>query len=209
MDINLQTPIDNLPFVVLDVETTGLYPGRGDRVIDISMIRWMNGEILDTMGMLVNPGRAIPREATAVHGISASDLVGAPTFASVAGQVWQFLDGSVIVAHNAEFDVRFVNTELSIAGYEQWNGYMVCTLNMARKLHNQKHNKLADVALRMGVEIKDTHTAVGDTMITLQVFDCMVKYLKAMHFETLYHLLRAQGGYIKPPFANRKKKVLI
>jgi DNA polymerase-3 subunit epsilon len=209
VDIDIQIPIDKIPFVVLDVETTGLYPESGDRVIDLSMIRWKGGEIIDTFGMSINPGRPIPKEATAVHGITDSDLVGAPPFAVLSGQVWQYLEGSVIVAHNAPFDVKFINYELANCGYEQWNGIMLCTLQLARRLHNEKHNKLGDVALRMGIQADGAHTAVGDTMTTLRVFEGMIAQLRGMHFETLAHLMRAQGGYLRPPFANRRKKIVI
>jgi hypothetical protein len=61
----------------------------------------------------------------------------------------------------------------------------------------------------MGIQADGAHTAVGDTMTTLRVFEGMIAQLRGMHFETLAHLMRAQGGYLRPPFANRRKKIVI
>jgi DNA polymerase III epsilon subunit family exonuclease len=199
--VDLNVLIDDATFVVLDVETTGLFPQGGHRVIDISMIKWQHGDEIDTFGTLVNPCRTISAEASAVHGISYSDLVGAPLFSDIAGQVWEFLRGAVIVAHNAEFDVRFINYELAQAGYPQWDGLMVCTLRMARHLHDQSHNKLADVALRMGIKQDGEHSAVSDTVTTLLIFQAFLRRPESLAFQTLGHLVRAQGGWRNPPQA--------
>lgn len=199
--VDLKLRIDEAAFVVLDVETTGLHPSQGHRVIDISMIKWQGGKIVNTFGTLINPGRPISAGATAVHGITAAQLVGAPIFVDIADQVWQFLEGAVVVAHNAEFDVRFVNWELARAGYEQWRGVIICTLAMARHLQREKHNKLSDVAFRMGIEPERQHSAVGDAMTTLRIFEAFLQQLIALNAETIGNILRAQGGWQDVPKA--------
>ncbi len=170
--VDLNVLIDDATFVVLDVETTGLFPQGGHRVIDISMIKWQHGDEIDTFGTLVNPCRTISAEASAVHGISYSDLVGAPLFSDIAGQVWEFLRGAVIVAHNAEFDVRFINYELATLRRES-----------------------------MGIKQDGEHSAVSDTVTTLLIFQAFLRRPESLAFQTLGHLVRAQGGWRNPPQA--------
>lgn len=208
MEVDLKQRIVDTPFVVLDVETTGLSAKGGDRIVDISMIKWQSGAIIADYGTLVNPCRRIPRDAVAIHGISDSDVVGAPTFLVIAGDVWQFIDGCAVVAHNATFDMGFINAELARAGYNQWDGVIVCTLALARKLHHNKHNKLDDVARHLGVKAVGQHTALGDTHTTLGVFEAMLTGLQARNYDTIYHLVRAQGGMKRAPRVSVRGKAV-
>lgn len=172
--IDLQTLVAEVPFVFFDVETTGFSPTSGDRVVDISLLRWENGDVTDDFGTLVSPLRSIPRAATEVHGISDHDVIGAPVFGDIADEVFRFIAGTVIVGHNVEFDLRFLNYELAIAGKEQWNGIGVDTLSIVRRLYRLKHNKLIDIAQYLGLQVSGEHRATADAWTTSMVFQRIV-----------------------------------
>ena len=109
--MNLLNPSE-VWFSFLDVETTGLDPAGGDKVCEIAIVKTLNGEIVDQFVTLVNPGMAIPPRAVSIHGITDSMVRKAPFFRHIAGEVLDFLKDSVIVAHNAAFDLGFLEAEL-------------------------------------------------------------------------------------------------
>ena len=104
--------------VVLDTETTGLDPGEGHRVVEIGCIELINhiptGEVFHTY---LNPERSMPHEALAVHGLDGEFLAKQPLFADVANAFVDFVVGSTLVIHNASFDLKFINSELRLAGH--------------------------------------------------------------------------------------------
>ena len=97
-----------IPIVVLDTETTGLYPGLGHRIVEIGAIRLENWQEVGQVSSLIQPGRKMDPKASSVSGITDADLQGQPTFAQVADGLLALLDGALVVAHNAEFDAGFV-----------------------------------------------------------------------------------------------------
>lgn len=163
-----------IPICVVDCETTGLSAAKGDRMVELSIIRYEGGTVTHRFSSLLNPQRDIPYFATEVHGISYWEVLGAPLFCDVADQVGTLLDGCVIVAHNAEFDLDFLNAELVRVGRKPWHGYAICTLQMARKLYGRKNNKLADVAKFLEVPVDGEHRAGADTETTLAIYQRMI-----------------------------------
>lgn len=104
-----------MPFAVIDLETTGFSPARGDKIVEIGIVLVDDdGAIEHEWGTLVNPKRDVG--PTHVHGIRASDVVAAPLFADVAAHVASLLSGRTLVAHNQAFDVRFLRAELAATG---------------------------------------------------------------------------------------------
>ncbi len=99
--------IDESDFLVVDVETTGLSPDTGDRVCEIGAIKIRGGAVVDTLSSLINPCRPISAGAYAVNRISPAMVAGAPEFHQIAERLLQMIEGSVLVAYNAPFDVRF------------------------------------------------------------------------------------------------------
>jgi DNA polymerase-3 subunit epsilon len=103
--------------VFLDTETTGLSAADGHRIIEIGCVetidRWLTG---NNFHVRLNPGRSIDAEAKRKHGITESDLIGAPVFSDVAEQLCEYLRGAEILMHNATFDVAFLNNEFSLSG---------------------------------------------------------------------------------------------
>ena len=191
-----------IPLVILDTETTGLHPWLGHRIVEIGAIRLENGQVVDTFNQVLDPGRKMDPAATAVNGIQDSDLIGHPFFADIANNLLSFLDGALIVAHNAGFDADYLGMELFIDSYTSANPPVtlpnpwLCTLQLARKNFRFGQNNLGNIAQQLGVRIGRAHRALNDVYTTLEVLKRMVNELKKQRLHTVGDLLLAQGGPI-------------
>lgn len=121
--------------IILDTETTGFDPIQGDRIVEIGCIEVLNlvpsGKQLH---LYINPEREVPAEAVAVHGITTEFLKDKPLFVDIASELVEFIADAPIVAHNAPFDIKFINWELSRCGYKPYeNAQVIDTLPMARR----------------------------------------------------------------------------
>jgi len=163
----------SLPFAVLDVETTGLSPAR-DRVIEIAVVRCApDGSFIDEWSTLVDPGR--DPGPTHIHGISAADLEGAPTFEDIAEELRQRLSGSMVAAHNLSFDAGFLAAEYQRAGATTPDQPAVCTLQLARQvLKGNEAFSLAACAAALGIDHPNAHRALPDTRVTASVLAAMI-----------------------------------
>ena len=194
-----------IPIVVLDTETTGLYPGLGHRIVEIGAIRLENWREVGQVSTLIQPGRKMDPKASSVNGISDADLRGQPTFGDVAGDLLTLLEGAVVVAHNAEFDAGFLGQELLIHGL-QTSGQPVtlpnpwlCTLLLARRHFHFGRNNLSYIAQHLGVRMGRAHRALNDVYMTAEILKRMVRTLEQRRLETIGDLLHAQGGPIYTP----------
>ncbi len=131
-------------FAVIDFETTGLFPGSHDRVIELAVVHVStDGRVEGEWETLVNPRRDLGPQR--IHGIRSSDIVTAPPFEQIAGQLVQLLAGRVVVAHNASFDTRFLVAELQRSG--QWmlpDLVSLCTMQLAHEFLPGAGRSLAD-----------------------------------------------------------------
>ncbi len=119
--------------IILDTETTGLDPARGDRILEIACLEMIDDKLTpNTFYKLIDPQRDVPMEATRVHGIDAAKLKGQPKFAEVMDEFLAFVGDSPLVIHNAPFDMGFLNHELRRAGRQPLFNKAVDTLPMAR-----------------------------------------------------------------------------
>ena len=161
--------IREIPFVVVDVETTGGRP-PGDRVIEIGAVRVRAGRIDGEWASLVDPGRGIPPFVSRLTGIANSVVAGAPSFERVADEFLEFLGGAAFVAHNARFDWRFVNAELLRARGGRLTNARLCTVRLARRLlpHVRRRN-LDALAWLFGIEIEGRHRALPDARGTARL----------------------------------------
>jgi len=143
---------------VVDVETTGLFPGGFDRVIEIGIVRMAtDGTVLDEYVTLINPGRDIGR--TDIHGIRAGDVLEAPTFADVLGDVCCRMQGALIGGHNVEFDARFIDAELKRAGHLLPSVKLVCSMRALG-------GSLARCCRDYEIELDRAHSALHDARAT-------------------------------------------
>lgn len=193
------------PFVVLDTETTGLYPGLGHRVVEIGAIRIENWREVGQINRLLQPGCKMDPKASSVNGISDADLLGQPTFSDVADELLALLDGAVVVAHNAAFDAGFLGQELFIHGLKTSGSPAtlpnpwLCTLLLARRYFHFGRNNLSHIARHLGVRMGRAHRALSDVYMTAEILKRMVHTLEQQRLETVGDLLHAQGGSIYAP----------
>ncbi|OGJ59922.1 hypothetical protein A2881_02190 [Candidatus Peribacteria bacterium RIFCSPHIGHO2_01_FULL_55_13] len=162
------------PFTVFDVETTGLDPKRGHRIIEIAAVRIEGGVIQGETAFqtYVNPERLIPWEAKQVNKIDDTMVANAPTIDQVLPQFLTFAEGSTLLAHNANFDMGFLQVEKDFC----W-GYVdlpecLCSLVLSRSIFPQEFRHNLDVlALRCGLVLPtDRHRALPDVLLTAQAF---------------------------------------
>jgi DNA polymerase-3 subunit epsilon len=166
--------------IVLDTETTGLEPELNHRVIEIGCVELVNRRATGrTFHRYLNPEREIDDGALSVHGISRSDLDGQPRFAEIADELLEFLKGSELVIHNADFDIAFLDKELSRLPGEPRQIASVCqvldTLALARELHPGQRNSLDALCKRYDVDdsARELHGALLDARILADVYLAM------------------------------------
>jgi DNA polymerase-3 subunit epsilon len=166
--------------VILDTETTGLSTAQGHRIIEIGCIEMINRRLTGReYHRFVNPERSIDEGAERVHGISLADLEGQPRFADIAGEFLEFIAGSELVIHNAEFDVGFLEYELKLMKHEKGaitdHATVLDTLSLARKLHPGQRNSLDALCKRYEVDAsqRDVHGALIDSELLARVYLAM------------------------------------
>lgn len=159
-----------LPYIVVDVETTGGRATGGDRITEVAAVVIRDGKVCEVFETLVNPQRPIPPWITALTNISWSMVRDAPTFREVAPRLLDLLEGRIFVAHNATFDWNFICAEVERATGERLDGERLCTVRLARRLLPQLRRRSLDwVCNHYGVEIAARHRAGGDALATAHV----------------------------------------
>jgi DNA polymerase III epsilon subunit family exonuclease len=183
------------PFVVVDVETTGLSP-TSDRIVEIALVRVEEGKVVDEWATLVDPGRE--PGPTFIHHITADMLSGAPTFADAAGEILSRLDGAVVVAHNARFEEGFIAQEFARAGIRTAPLPAVCTQRLARQILAAPNFQLVSCCTVCGIELHDAHTALGDTRATAQLLTRLLVNAPALRFPSAPVPLPRYPGLARP-----------
>src|SRR5215470_3313860 len=168
------TPLDELAFTFVDVETTGLDPATGDRVCEIALLRVQGDREIARFESLVHPQRPMHPGALAVHGITDAMLAGASIFVTLLPQIHTLLQDAVLVAHNARFDVGFLRHEWQIAGQTLPSLAVVDTLALAQARYRFRHNSLGAIASELGIIPTALHRAMADVLVTWQVWQCFV-----------------------------------
>lgn len=167
-------PWAQIPLAVIDVETTGLDP-QTDRVVEVGVLPVDFGVVGEGRGWLVNPGRAVPPEALAVHGLTDAELLAAPAFASIATEIAEALAGRVPVAYNADFDRLFLAVEYDRLGVVrppclrrgvEWLDPLVWA-RLAQRA--ERGHKLTDVAARLGIDVGQSHRALHDARTAAKI----------------------------------------
>lgn len=156
----------DLPLAVIDVETTGLEPAD-DRIIEIGIVHFEDGEVEEIYGQLIDPERNLPERVTEITGITETDLQDKPTFDEVAAEVEDQLSGVGIVAYNLDFDRSFVENELERAGHA-WpsDAPTFDPLVFAREFFKDERRKnLGTIADKLGIPLEEAHRATHDAEV--------------------------------------------
>lgn len=179
--------LKDLSYTVFDTETTGLDPSGGDAIVSIGALRIVNTHILteESFDQLVNPQRDIPMPATKIHGINHAMVQSQPTIDGVLPAFFKYTDDTIIVAHNAAFDMRMLQTYENRTGIRFGNPVLDTLLLSAIVHPAQEDQTLSSIAGRLGVSVINRHTAMGDAMMTAKIFIKMIPLLENKGILTL------------------------
>jgi DNA polymerase-3 subunit epsilon len=191
--IDLDRKLTEVAYSVFDTETTGLEPAAGDEIIQIGAVRAINGRLLrqEVIDQILDPRRPLKPEGIPIHGITEDMVRGQPTIDVVLPVFHEFCADTVLVAHNAAFDMRFLQLKEESTGLK-FDQPVLDTLLLSAVIHpNQESHKLEAIAERLGINVIGRHTALGDAFVTGEVFLKMVPLLAEMGIHTLRQALEA------------------
>ncbi|HSJ43668.1 MAG TPA: DEDD exonuclease domain-containing protein [Euzebyales bacterium] len=183
-------PLRDVAFTVVDLETTGGSPASC-AITEVGAVRVRGGEPEGELSTLVSPGVAIPRAITALTGISDHLVADAPVMSAVLPMLLELLRSSVLVAHNARFDVSFLDTALTRHGYPPIDLPVVCTATLARRLvHDEVRNcKLATLSRHFRTRHTPSHRALPDARATVEVLHALLERAAGVGVTTVAGLL--------------------
>ncbi len=175
------TALKETEFVIFDVETTGLYPAAGDRMVEVAALKVRGLKPVEEFHSFVDPQREISFGAALVNGISSQMLEGAPPAKEVIPRLLNFFRESYLIGHNIKFDLGFLYQEVSLAGLrlekELWT---IDTMRMARKLlPGLGRYPLWWVAQSLGIDTRQEHRAMADVYLTWDVFKKLLEVVFA------------------------------
>ena len=171
-------------YCVLDLETTGFSP-RLEKITEIGVMKYQDGKVIDKFSCFVNPEKSIPPRVVEVTGITDDMVRNAETIDKVFPKLLEFIKDSVLVAHNAEFDVGFLRHVAKELGYEFDFTYLD-TLSLAYELFPEyKTYKLGRIAKNLGIKVDVAHRALDDVDTTVKVFKVMLDMLRERGVKTL------------------------
>jgi DNA polymerase III epsilon subunit family exonuclease len=167
----------NVTFVAFDTETTGVNPKK-DRMVEVAAVKYRDGEILEERTWLINPEKKIPFWAERVHGISDKMVKDAPTFAEIYPEFLEFAGDAILLAHNASFDITFINKESARCGMAPPPNVVIDSLRLFRHwFPDLESHSLANVADHAKVTGGDFHRALADSMYVALIFNQYVATL--------------------------------
>lgn len=206
------TSIDDALFAFIDVETTGLSP-RTSRVCEAALLCSRGGALAGRFSSLIDPGSPIPSEASGIHGITDKMVRGQPSFAALAPRLISALEGAVIVAHNAEFDLSFLEMEFGRAGLKLPELPVIDTLPMARGFGSFSNNRLGTIAKELDIPAGNWHRALADVEMTRRIFEHFMVIFRKDGAATVWEVQKKiapfyggrAGGSCKKPAGSGQK----
>lgn len=176
-------------YVVVDIETTGHSPAKGDRIIQLAMVTIENEIITDTYTKFINPGRTIPLFIQDLTNISDADVADAHAFEFYAEEIYEKMQDAIFVAHNTNFDLPFLQAELKRSGMPKWQGITMDTVELVRLMYPTAFSfKLQDITSELGIPLESAHRADDDAMATALLFLRAKNDLESLPYDTLAFL---------------------
>lgn len=185
--VDASTPLTELPICVVDLETTGLDVER-DAIVSVGGVRMVGATIFRgrTVDRLINPDRPIPPRSSVIHGITDELVADAPRFARIWPELTPFLNGTVLVGHNIGFDIAHLLRSTREAGIPWQAPRYLCTYLLAAGMELQLHGlKLETLAAAFGLTVRGRHTALGDSLVTADLFARLLPMLADRGVRTL------------------------
>ncbi|NLM12695.1 MAG: DNA polymerase III subunit alpha [Epulopiscium sp.] len=171
-------------YCVLDLETTGFSP-KTEKITEIGIMKLKDGKVIDQFSCFVNPEKPIPLRVVEVTNITDDMVKDAETIDKVFPKILEFIEDSVLVAHNASFDIRFLKHNAKVLGYD-FDFTYIDTLTLAHELFpDYKTYKLGKIAKNLGIKVEVAHRALDDVDTTVKVFNIMLDMLKEKGVKTL------------------------
>lgn len=185
-------PLHSLPAIVADTETTGL-DTAADRIIEIAAVRVHNGAVSDgRFSELVQPGQPVPAKSTEIHGIRDADLVQAETFPAVMARFAAWAGGDVLIGYSLGFDLAVLEAEHQRAGLKWQAPRTLDVRHLVQLVAPDLPGQSLDIAAEwLGIEITERHRALGDALVTAQIFNALIDRLRARDIVTLAQAERA------------------
>lgn len=200
--------LDTLKFACLDTETTGLYATQGGKICELAISVSQGGQVIEEFSTLLNPQIPMLPEVIAIHGITNEMVKDAPTFADILPRVVSLLDGCVLVAHNADFDLSFLKAEFEACGLNFPPYPVIDTLKLARKSGRFESNRLGNIAQALGINCTGWHRAMADTKMAERIFYYFLNLLGQQGVHTLEQLNEFQQKRWKDLKCVTKENVL-
>jgi len=183
--------MESQKYAIVDLETTGHSPANGDRMIQIAIVIIKDWQIERTFTKFINPGKAIPPFIQDLTHITDKDVKDALPFEAYADYIYELLAECVFVAHNADFDLSFLQAEFKRAGLPKWQGKKMDTVELAKILFPMSLSfKLGDLAADLNIPLANAHRADDDALATAELFICCWKELLTLPQLTLEQMHR-------------------
>jgi DNA polymerase-3 subunit epsilon len=164
-----QTPWREQTIVGFDTETTGKYPLTSE-ICEIAAVKWQGGKVVDTFHTLIKPSKPMGSEVIAIHGITNEMVEDAPRINEKIGEFYQFIQGAIVLAHHAPFDLGFVSIEFEKAGLSLPDEPALCSSLLSRKLFPESHNHRLQTLIKFfALEQGQAHRALDDARACLEV----------------------------------------
>lgn len=191
--------LGELVYTVFDTETTGVQPAQGDEIISLGAVRVVNGRLLrqELFERLVDPQRPVPAVSTAVHGLTSAMLTGQPTLDTVLPEFARYAADTVLVGHNVGFDMQFLRLKEARTGV-RFTQPVLDTLLLDAAVHpDHEEHSLEAIAARLGVDVVGRHTALGDAVVTGEVFLRLLTLFQQRGAQTLGEVVEASRATLQ------------
>ncbi len=187
--------VNEATFVIIDLETTGL-SSHNNSVIEIAAIKYQSGMVIDKIHQLTKPREDfIPFRVTQLTGITNAMVIDKPYFENIYPDVYEFIKDSIVVAHNAKFDISFLSEIHKIVFKKNLKIPYICTDNLARRLFPEIRKKsLSSLTEYLGINFQQKHRALSDAQATLLAFQKMLEYLQDFNVNKVLDIIKLSEG---------------